>query len=126
MKKFSPAALDGQDLSKMAFKILRSREHVLFLGGGEGGYIYISIDHTLCCHLIDQIVVNKHGFLNTFYPSLKAAMIKCGSINHEIEYFNPVETLLFYLKKGWVRQNSIFAIRFSPRPHQPGPLPRSG
>ena len=34
MKKFSPAALDGQDLSKMAFKILRSREHVLFLGGG--------------------------------------------------------------------------------------------
>ena len=73
-------------------------------GGGErdregGGHIYISIDHTLCCHLIDQIVVNKHEFLNTFYPFLNAAMIKCGSINHEIEYFIPVETVLFYLKR---------------------------
>ena len=95
-------------------------------GGGGGGHIYISIDRTLCCHLIDQIVVNKHEFLNSFYPFLKAAMIKCGSINHGTEYFISVRNRPVPFKKGWVRQNSIFAIRFSPRPHQSGPLLGSG
>ena len=33
--------------------------HIL---GEKGNHIYISIDHTLCCHLIDQIIVNKHEF----------------------------------------------------------------
>ena len=39
----------------------RCEESFIILGE-KGNHIYISIDHTLCCHLIDQIIVNKHEF----------------------------------------------------------------